>query len=404
MGQPVSWKAAYQRACGLWRNWRLGLYRTQLVKTGGTSFFCLHGDRLVFKSVQASTLQCSSLSKGTMLWRVDISSYAKLRTIQVDPVSERILVLTKNNTVNIHDSNGALHHSMNCDGHLVQSVIKNNILFLLLKFKSSKTCRLDVWDVQHKLVLRSFAPAYRSRFCVSADALIVGEPNALRVWSLPSLQPALSVPTEPVRSHKFMASSGSRVLRVLKLAAEAYEVQVLDAQRQTLEWRLSSTHPIRAMAADAKRLVLAFKEYVRVWDLRTHALLLHLPKEVIQERKESMLPSLKLVDAKLSWSSVFSATCIALQQHRLLVKYPALPHIVVFDFSVMKDSASSSSSQGAAVPDSPVPPSSIPLLPPGDEDNNAEEPSDVTAMTLYGDRLTSRAEIANEALNLDEFL
>lgn len=392
---PISWKAAYQKASAYWRNWKRGAFKVQLVKTGGTSFFCIHRDHLIYKT--AHSLQCSNLNKGAVLWRVDIVVDTKLRTMQVDPVSERVLCVTKSDNVNIYDSSGTLHHAMHCDGHVVQSAISNNFLFLLLKFKATKTCRLDVWDVQHRLVLRSFAPAYRSRFCVSHDSLILGEPTALRVWSLPSLQPALSVPTGLVRSHKFMASSGTRVLRVLKIAVEAYEIQVIDAQRQTLEWRLSSTHPIRAMAVDAWRLVVAFKDYVRVWDLHTRALLLHLPKEITEERKNSLLPTLKLVDAKAAWSSVFSATCIALQQHRLLVKFPALPHIILFDFTGAKHPPAE-----APVELSPVSAVSNPHY---DDDMAGEEPSDVTAMTLYGDRLHSRmAEITNEAINLDEFL
>src|SRR5262249_21022493 len=150
---------------------------------------------------------------------------------------ERILCITKAENVSIYDSNGALHHSMHADGQIVQATMSNNLLFLLLKFKATKRCRLDVWDVQHRLVLRSFAPAYRSRFCVGPDALFIGESSALRMWTLPHLQPALSVSTEPVRSHKFMVTNGTHIFRVLKLGTEAYELQVIDALRRSLAWR-----------------------------------------------------------------------------------------------------------------------------------------------------------------------
>lgn len=400
---PSSWKALYQTATHHWRNWKQGAFKLQYVKTGGSSFFCLLEDRIIFKT--PSCIQCSNLQTSAVLWRVDVSLDPKLRNLQVDPVSERILFVTKSDNVYIYDSTGTLHHTLHADGHIVQSVINNNLLFLLLKFKATKQCRLDVWDVQHRLVLRSFAPAYRSRFCVGPETLLLGERNAIRVWSVPNLQPALSVPTERVRSHKFMATSGVHVVRVLKLAAEAYEIQVIDAQQQTLEWRLSSTHPIRALLVDAWRLVVAFKDYVRVWDLRSRALLLHLPKEIMSEQPERIIPPIKLVEAKASWFSVFSATCVAFQQQRLLVKFPVLPHIVLFDFSGSHKTTAASSTPTTNSPTTPLVNASLQATARVIEEDAGEEPSDVTAMTLYGDRLHTRAsELATDTINLDEFL
>lgn len=386
MTEASGWCVAYRKAISSWRSWQKGKFKLQYIKTGGDSHFCLHGDHLIYKA--GYSIQCSNLSTGALLWRADISADPELRHMQVDRVSGRVLCVSKTSNVTVYDNNGLPFHHMHPEGKIVQSELHNNQLFLLLK--SNKQYRLDVLNVEQRTLQRSIPASRHSRFCLGSGMLILGETSALRTFSLPHLQPSLSVPTEPVHAHKAMATNGRFIFRVLKLAADSYEIQVIDVAKKALAWRLSAASPIRALLVDALRLVVAFQDNVRIWELATHELLMHLSKDIMQENVDAQLASLKLVEVKVPWTSVFCVPCVAFQPSRLLVKFPTEQHIVMLHFNFAADGGK-------------MPPLRLSGLMPLEDE--PECTSEATAVTMYGDRLGQAGPMAvsESALNLDEF-